>query len=60
MQPTVDPITAWLDAETGHTELSIQPLETEEERKQRLINAANRKALKPENLFEHLLGVEHK
>ena len=58
MQPTVDPITAWLDAETGHTELSIQPLETEEERKQRLIDAANRKALKPEQLYDYLTGVK--
>lgn len=56
MQPTDNPISAWF----GVTELELLPLETDAEREKRLIAQANRKALSPEELFNHLMGNEHK
>lgn len=52
-----DPITAWLDAETGYQPLELVPAETEEQRNARLIREANTKPLGPQDLYYHLIGV---
>jgi len=53
-----DPITAWLDNETGYQSPDLVPVETEDQRNARLIREANTHPLSPAELFDHLIGVE--
>lgn len=50
MNATAQQVTAWLDRETGHNtpELTLEPLETREQRAARLIATANRRPLPAE------------